>query len=388
MKLVQTLLTATAFLFSPITGLAQPHVIHIEWAFQNTDNVGGYRLYHENSVVCSTEDPDATSMSCSIDVADGESFFTLTSIFQDGTESPHSPPYSLIFSSTLKAIPTANIVSGQSPLTVTFDAIASVGDIQFYEWDFGDGAVGEGDTVTHTFTSAGTYSVSLEVEGESGSESEATIAIAVTSPSAGNIPPKAVISCSQSVGSAPLQVTCDAYDSSDTYGEIDSYEWNMGDGVTAHTDQITHIYNSPGTVELTLTVKDDGGLTDTVTMPIIVGQPEGTNIPPNAIISAAPEKGSEPLTVSFSAANSYDPDGQIRSYLWNFGDGTSGSGVSLDHSFYQDAVYKVTLIVKDNSGATSQPAEYSVTVPDTEERQDVLKVLPIVLNLLLEPSEK
>jgi hypothetical protein len=65
--------------------------------------------------------------------------------------------------------PTANIYassnSGQSPLTVEFDATGSTSGLPiiFYGWDFGDGQIGDGAIVSHTYEQAGTYSANVKV---------------------------------------------------------------------------------------------------------------------------------------------------------------------------------------------------------------------------------
>jgi hypothetical protein len=58
------------------------------------------------------------------------------------------------------------------------------------------------------------------------------------------------------------------------------------------------------------------------------------------------------LTCNFDGSASSDSDGTIQSYSWSFGDGTSGGGVTLSHSYPQAASYAVTLTVTDNDGAT------------------------------------
>lgn len=57
-------------------------------------------------------------------------------------------------------------------------------------------------------------------------------------------------------------------------------------------------------------------------------------------------------TCSFDASESYDPDGSIVSYEWNFGDGNTGSGITANHTYVSDGTYTVVLTVKDNDGAT------------------------------------
>jgi len=72
--------------------------------------------------------------------------------------------------------------------------------------------------------------------------------------------------------------------------------------------------------------------------------------PPVALIEAAPRVGRPPLTVQFDGTGSYDPDGQITAYLWDFGDGTTATGSRASHTYSGAGFYLVTLTVKDNSG--------------------------------------
>ena len=62
--------------------------------------------------------------------------------------------------------------------------------------------------------------------------------------------------------------------------------------------------------------------------------------------------GDEGEEITFDASNSYDPDGTIVSYTWDFGDGTTATGKVVTHAYADNGVYTVTLTVKDNDGAT------------------------------------
>ncbi len=57
------------------------------------------------------------------------------------------------------------------------------------------------------------------------------------------------------------------------------------------------------------------------------------------------------LMIKFSAANSFDPDGEIVCYSWNFGDGSSGEGIETFHNYKDPGKYFVELRVKDNDDA-------------------------------------
>jgi PKD domain-containing protein/CARDB protein/matrixin len=76
--------------------------------------------------------------------------------------------------------------------------------------------------------------------------------------------------------------------------------------------------------------------------------------PPTACLTANPNYGTAPLSVTFDGTCSSDPDGQIVSYQWDFGDGSSGTGPSPQHWYSYPGHYVVTLTVTDNSGLTSQ----------------------------------
>ena len=58
--------------------------------------------------------------------------------------------------------------------------------------------------------------------------------------------------------------------------------------------------------------------------------------------------------MNFDATASYDPDGTIVSYSWDFGDGASGAGVTTSHTFVSSTnrTYSVTLTVTDDDGKT------------------------------------
>ena len=80
------------------------------------------------------------------------------------------------------------------------------------------------------------------------------------------------------------------------------------------------------------------------------------NDPPVAAFTAMPTEGSAPLSVSFDASDSYDPDGLVTSYRWSFGDGTSGSGMYPTHTYTLPGTYTVQLTVEDRRQATGTAA--------------------------------
>lgn len=85
-----------------------------------------------------------------------------------------------------------------------------------------------------------------------------------------------------------------------------------------------------------------------------------TNEDPVAVING-PYTGTENLAVAFSSAGTYDPDGTIASYLWNFGDGSTSTSANPSHTYAAEGTYTVTLTVTDNDNATDN-AQTTATI--------------------------
>jgi hypothetical protein len=75
-----------------------------------------------------------------------------------------------------------------------------------------------------------------------------------------------------------------------------------------------------------------------------------SNQMPVARFLAQPLSGAAPLGVALDASDSYDPDGQIEGYQWDFGDGSSGNGVIVQHDYLAAGTYTVSLTVVDDNG--------------------------------------
>jgi len=87
----------------------------------------------------------------------------------------------------------------------------------------------------------------------------------------------------------------------------------------------------------------------------------GGNQGPVAIMSANPQSGYAPLGVSFSGTTSYDPDGSITAYAWDFGDTATATGPTAFHTYNKPGSYAAVLRVTDNAGATTSTTQ-TITV--------------------------
>jgi PKD repeat protein len=255
------------------------------------------------------------------------------------------------------AVASATPESGEAPLDVQLSSAGSGdsdGDIVAYDWDFGDGNVSTAENPQHTYQ-AGTYTASLTVTDNLGGTHTDTVVITATDVSSGQAP-VAIVSSDWIAGEAvaPLLVEFNGSKSTDN-SQIVSYAWDFGDGSTSTgtEDTIKHTFGS-GTYTITLTVTDDEGATDVATVTITVDPDTGANQAPVAVASSDWAAGGvAPLVVGFDGSSSYDNDGTIDLYSWEFGDGSaSETGIAVAHP-YNSGTFTVTLITTDNDGATS-----------------------------------
>src|SRR5437773_2177605 len=235
--------------------------------------------------------------------------------------------------------------SPQTGQTVSFTGSASGGTSPYsYSWSFGDGSTGSGSSVTHAYSSAGSYSVTLTMK-DTGSPQQTVTSqktVSVTSPPP---PLSASFSYSPSSPQAGQQVSFSGSASGGTSSY--SYSWNFGDGSTGTGSSVTHTYSSAGSYTVTLTVKDSGSPQQTVTSQKTVTV---TSPPPplSASFTYSPSSPLPLLPVTFDASASGGT--QPYSYSWDFGDGSTGSGQFVSHSYLLPGSYTVTLTVTDANG--------------------------------------
>ncbi len=248
--------------------------------------------------------------------------------------------------------PVAAINVSCDELECNFNGLGSSdndGEITAYSWGFGGGASSSDAEATHTFPAAGTYPVSLTVTDNAGATDTASQDVTVA---LDNVAPEAAID----VTCVELACDFDGTESSDSDGSIASYLWDFGDSATSTDAETSHTFAASGTYSVSLTVTDDGDLSDTVTevVEVTVG-----NQPPVAAIDVTCTQ----LACDFDGSSSTDPDGTIAAYAWQFGDGAASSAPGPSHDFAEAGEFTVTLTVTDDDGATGE-ASTQVVVSD------------------------
>jgi len=239
--------------------------------------------------------------------------------------------------------PIAYFVPTMDNMTATVNAAGSSdpdGHIVDYMWDWGDLTTGNGIIAVHTYEVAGDYTITLVVTDNQGATGDTTRLVTAVEPS--NQKPVAAFTYLTN----GLEVSVNAADSKDPDGTIESYDWDFGDGATATGVTATHTYSAEGTYTITLVVTDDDGATGTTSKDVYV-KPVVDEFPVARFTWTASN-----LVVDFDASTSSDDHG-IVSWDWDFGDGSTGSGEKVSHTFAAPNTYPVTLTVTDTIDQTN-----------------------------------
>jgi parallel beta-helix repeat protein len=192
-------------------------------------------------------------------------------------------------------------------------------------------------------------------------------------------PPTARLTVSPASGTTPMVVTANAGASTDLQGQALSYSFDFGDGTHSgqqSTSTATHTYTTAGNFTVSVTVTDASGLHDTTTQAVTASAPAPTA--PTAHLTVSPAAGLTPLQVTADAGASTDPQGQILSYSFDFGDGTvSGpqASASATHTYTTAGSYTVAVTVTDTS-TLSDTATTGVAATAPAPPSAVLNVTP------------
>jgi chitinase len=144
-------------------------------------------------------------------------------------------------------------------------------------------------------------------------------------------------------------------------GDACTYTWRFGGGASATGRVATYQFTSVGTFEVQLTVSHPDRPTGTTTQTIVVS--EATLTPRIQYSPTDPQPGN---TVYFDARDTTTTGGAtIAEYQWDYGNGSTGTGVTGYATYSQDRTYIVRLTVRDSFGRTaSTTQEVTVAVPD------------------------
>lgn len=237
---------------------------------------------------------------------------------------------------------------------VTFTATASGGTSPYsFDWNFGDNSTAQGNPVSHSYTKAGSYNVALTVRDSAAptpntqtmtnpvSVSPTPLSLSVSGPSTATTGSPVAFTATASGGTAPYTFAWTATGGSPSSGGGSSF---------------TTTFNAAGTFVVSATVTDANSQTSNASQQIAISAP----IPPlSASFTYSPSSPLPVLPVTFTGSATGGT--QPYSFTWDFGDGSTATGQSVDHSYLLPGAYTVTLTVTDAGGQTAK-AYQTVTV--------------------------
>jgi len=234
-----------------------------------------------------------------------------------------------------------------NPLDVIRFTDKSTNSPTTWTWNFGDTATSTDQNPSHAYLVKGIYTVSLTAKNENGMDTE-------TKQSYINI------------GMTPVAEFIPTYAPSEQYsvpmrvGFIDqsvnnptSWSWDFGDGQTSGEQNPKHSYTSEGTYTVSLTVKNSFG-TDTKTRKdlITVGKGAAVDFVADKRVAGVGR------IITFTDISRNSPT----DWVWDFGDGSVGTGPKPDHAYRATGVYDVTLKASNPSVTNTATKKAYITV--------------------------
>lgn len=232
---------------------------------------------------------------------------------------------------------------------ITFDASEST-DVNesmnlSYRWTVEEVSIGSGESIEYEFDTPGNYSVSVTVENDHGGTDTDTTYIIITPD---ELPPTIeIITHELVVTDASTLFTIKAVVTDNVLVQnVTLFYWTTNissQQIAVMNEESSNVYektiiisSSTPSVHCIVTATDASeNLIDT-TNPFALFSCD-------TIVNVS-------QTIEFDASDSFDLDGSITMYSWDFGDGITKTGVKTSHKFTADGKYDVTLTVTDNDG--------------------------------------
>ena len=259
---------------------------------------------------------------------------------------------------------------------VTFNGMSSSdadNDPLTYVWELGEAGEPTYNASTESKFSLdlgeGDWSVILTVTDPDGETNFVKHSFSVT-----DLPPIAMITVDKTTVFTDELIQFSGEDSYDPEGEALDFLWNFGDNKTSSLKSPQHSWTEAGMYQITLTVMaDDQEGYDTKNIEI-------KSLGPIAKLEFKDDGGTtvekirSNANVTLDASESSGPDGEIKEYMWNFGDGMerTTNESTTEYSWSAGGYYNVTLIVTDENDKTGEITKLLQVVPEdySDEGQD------------------
>lgn len=229
---------------------------------------------------------------------------------------------------------------GTGSLTFRAQVASPVNDRLSYSWDFGDGSpvVGGGNWERHTYANSGLYTVNLAVTDLHGGRTVASMQVGAGLLAFSQTPQGFTTRNNKAIGFSAT---------ASEPGQTVSYSWDFGDGSPTVAGQFpSHVYTSNGVYTVTVTASDGRGDSIQATAAVTIVD----NQPPSAPLIQAPmyiDINHQPTGFAVITQAAF---GDALTYRWDFGDGTSSTQPSPQHSYAKIGRYRAKVTVTDTSG--------------------------------------
>jgi PKD repeat protein len=245
----------------------------------------------------------------------------------------------------ISSVSAADVCQGSASNFVQSSSVPPVNGsiVNAYQWNFGGGNTSTQANPSFTFANAGTYVANLTVTTNYG--------CSVSSSGQAIVNPNPVIS-SMSIGDVCVGNTSNfsatAFVSPANGSVISGSNWNLGDGNQSAQTNFSHTYLAAGQYTTTFTVSSNNGCSSSQTLL--------TQVNPNPTISTATVNNvcQEEFSAFNAAASVLNINGAVISgYVWNYGDGNTGSSNAPNHVYSNWGGYNWTVTASTNHGCSA-----------------------------------
>ncbi len=260
------------------------------------------------------------------------------------------------------------------------------GNIIKYLWDFGDGKTAEGISPTHAYEKPGEYIVKLTVVDDKGASSttaqvKAVITESQTSGTETNTNTGTSDTSSTSFSGAQdtntstattVTETTAAASEANASGNGNSSSSSDTTATNTNTAITTTTETNNGT-NTTTTTGTSNTTTTTTTTTVVENKPPVAN-------PGGPYTAKVNQSITFDGSQSTDPDGIVKDYLWDFGNGQTATGQKPSYAYPKEGTYTIKLIVKDELGLASTEATTTATITAEATQQQYPTNTSIITN--------
>ncbi len=235
---------------------------------------------------------------------------------------------------------TGNICFGNP---ITFFPSYLSGQVNTFQWSFGDGGTSALDTAVHLYTNPGNYNVRLVIVDSAGCRDTVNKTLDVNP----------VVNINVSVSDVCFGQGVQFINSTTaTTGGV-VHEWQFGDGNTSTQQSPVHLYADTGTYQFTYIAVATGGCSDTLRSSVRV-------FPQTQAAFTAPN---QCLGIPTAFTNSTFTGGAATTYQWNFGDGNTSTQENPTHNYTTSDTFNVTLISITPQGCNDTATQQVIVFP-------------------------